>query len=149
MLLFHNESFELQWVIKWEQPGFEHSIGSASKKQRIMSLPLTSSAAMEYIAEEGVVVEDDYGSHTELGSVAKGAFEVLKRAMKSVSLVYGFSFQRLLEAAEQSSEDIFNGLQVVICNLPNNTCRISELSNSEHYRLGPQYILTSWSCSRH
>lgn len=52
--------------------------------------------------------------------------------MKSVCLVYDVPFKGPLEAEEQSGEDKFEGVQAVMCNPPYSTCRIAELSNSQH-----------------
>lgn len=52
--------------------------------------------------------------------------------MKSVSMVYNDPFQRLLQAVEQSSENISKDLHVVICHQPYSLRVIANLSDSEH-----------------
>lgn len=56
--------------------------------------------------------------------------------MKSVGMVYNVRFQKLLEAVEQSGNDISKGVDAVICLSLYKTFRIAELSYSEHDRLG-------------
>lgn len=49
-------------------------------------------------------------------------------------------FQTQLEAVAESREDISEGRNALICDAPNNTSQISELSNSEYVRLALQDI---------
>lgn len=47
-------------------------------------------------------------------------------------LIYYIQFQILLEAVEQSGENIFQEVPVAMCNLLYRSCRVTPLSSSEH-----------------
>lgn len=58
--------------------------------------------------------------------------------MMSACMVYEVLFQRLLEAVEQTGEDISEGVHAAICDLLYNIRRTAELPNWERDRLSVQ-----------
>lgn len=44
-------------------------------------------------------------------------------------------FQGLLDAVQQSIEEVTEGVKAVLCHPPHNTCRIAESANSENGQL--------------
>lgn len=80
------------------------------------------------------------GSGIELNSAAKKTHDVLKRAMKSVCLLYYVPLQGPLQEMQQSGEDIFEKVRDLICNLPYNSHLIAALLNLEHDSVSLQDI---------
>lgn len=78
------------------------------------------------------MVEHLFGSGVDRSSTAKEACSVLKSAMKSVGLVYNVPFDWLLEAVEQSVEDMFKGMRAFIYKPPHRLRQIVALSNLNH-----------------
>lgn len=92
MIFFENEASESQSGNNLERSGSEQFIGRVNKKPRVMLLPLTPPVAMLYVEEDDDFVEEIDGSGVELGSAAKEAYGLLKRAKQSVCLVYDVPF---------------------------------------------------------
>lgn len=103
-----------------------------------MSQPPTVPPLIVNVKVEDVVAENAGGSSLELSSAVRNEYEQLNIALKSVRMVSKVQLQRLLEAVNQSSEDIIEGVHVVLCDTPYSTRRIAVLPNSEHDRLSLQ-----------
>lgn len=82
------------------------------------------------LRKQDVVAEKVDGSSFEKSFTGRESYEVLKRAMNSVCLVYYVQFQKLLEAMEQFGEDIIRGMQSVVFETLYNTPWIVELLDS-------------------
>lgn len=106
-MLFKTEPSGSQRGMKRELLGSERGVGPVNKNCRVILLPLTATVPMVDVKEEEDFVEEVLWSGVELSSHAKEAYEVLKRAIKSVCKVYDVSFQGLLESMEKSSNAIF------------------------------------------
>lgn len=131
-MFFENEALESQSGMNQERSGSEQCIEAANRKQGVMSLPPAASAPMKDVKDEYVVLATADGSDLELSSAARETHEVVEYAMMFLCFLYYVPFQGLLEALEQSGDDIFEGVHSVMCNPPYNTRRIMELSNSKH-----------------
>lgn len=83
------------------------------------------------LKEEDVVVEEVDGRDVELSSAVKEPYKVLKPSMNNVHMWYNALFQTLLEAVEQSSGDMSEGVPAVLCDSKYNTRQIAYLSNLE------------------
>lgn len=102
-----------------EQSGSDQVIGLANNNRGVMSLLATSPAPIWVDVKDVIVVLVELIVNcVELCLAAKEAYDVLYRATKSVGLVYIVPFQGLLEAVKQSSLDLFNGVQAVVCLIP-------------------------------
>lgn len=122
----------MQRGVKREHLVFHQCIGPANKKRPVMSLPVTAPVMRVDVEVEDAVFEEVDAIDVELMTTGREAYEVLEWATKSACLVYDVPFLRLLEAVEQSNEDIFQGVQAGIYDPPYSTPRNAELSNSEN-----------------
>lgn len=77
--------------------------------------------------EQVNVFEEVAESGVDLSSDARGAYKVLKQAIKSMGLVCDVPAPVLLESVEQFGKDIFEGLKAVTCHRPSNIHWIVEL----------------------
>lgn len=81
-------------------------IRKENKKSRAVSLPQIALSLRENVKVDDVITGIANGGGIELCSAGRNAYKRLKVAMKSVCMVYHVLFQWLLEALDQSGEDI-------------------------------------------
>lgn len=105
--------------------------GLVNNKDQVVSLPPTVPPLMACVKMEDVGAEKARGSRFDLNSATRKLYEQLQIALKSVGIKYYVPVQKLVEAVEQSGDDITGGGPGVICNQPFNTCRIPELGKSK------------------
>lgn len=67
------------------------------------------------------------GSGVEPSCTAKNAYEQQQIAMRSLCMVCKVPFRRLLEAVEQSRDNICKGVHAVVCSILNTTVRIVQV----------------------
>lgn len=70
---------------------------------------------------------------------------MLKRAIKYICLVYNVTVQLVLEAVEQSEEDIFEGVQALRCDALYCTRGIADLLDFQDNQLILQDMSLFWS----
>lgn len=109
--------------------------GLRKRKDRVVSLSLTAPPLMANAKVEDVVFESACRSGVVLGSTVTNSHEQEDIAKKSLYILYNVLIQELLEAVEQSVEDIREGAHAVIGDPLYKTSRIAELPNSEQDRL--------------
>lgn len=126
------EARGLQRGMELERMDSEEGIRPASRKSSIMSLHWTAPVAVVDMKVKYALLDLVHGNGGEVSSTAMEVYEVLIQYMKLSCLVYDVPFHGVLEAANESGEDIRKSLQALICNPLYNTSRIRELSNSEH-----------------
>lgn len=118
--------------------GVEQEDERANKTACVICMPGNTPAAMLDVKEKYAFAEEVYWKRAELISAAKEMRCVLKRAMKSIQLVYDVCVWWDFDSFRAVREDIFCEVKVVVCDPACNTRPGIELLNSEHNWLGLQ-----------